>query len=187
MLLSSNGIKHKIQYLISPYIVDFYLPQRGIIIEIDGGIHKKKLSSDAKREMYLFSFGLIVVRHSNYANLKKVLKEIQMFDVLDKIHQRRFSEKISKINSLFSQRGYKNKPLDFDNMDTWIDVVTKSNKQLRKKHCTQNRVENYTKFAQIFTCDELTFYCDGIDHWCFYKRIKRMFRETACECEEIKC
>lgn len=57
----------KRQKVIHQYIVDFYIPSKSIIIEIDGEQHfledgKKK---DAIRDQNLYSLGYTVLRYSN--------------------------------------------------------------------------------------------------------------------------
>lgn len=55
------------QYVITPYIVDFYCADAGLIIEIDGFQHYDEAGRlyDQKRTAYLESFHLEVVRFTN--------------------------------------------------------------------------------------------------------------------------
>ena len=55
------------QKVISPYIVDFYIANPKIVIELDGSQHfeEKGLLSDQKRDEYLESLGIKVLRYSN--------------------------------------------------------------------------------------------------------------------------
>ncbi len=57
---------HKIDFdrqrVIGNYIVDFYIKQLGLIIEIDGSSHNSKAEYDKIREEYLTSLGLKVYR-----------------------------------------------------------------------------------------------------------------------------
>lgn len=57
---------HKIdldrQRIIGNYIVDFYIKQLGLVIEIDGSSHDDKQAYDKRREEYLISLGLKIYR-----------------------------------------------------------------------------------------------------------------------------
>ncbi len=56
------------QKVIGNYIVDFYCAQSKIVIELDGSQHFEDngIEYDAKRDEYLKSLGLTVLRYSNY-------------------------------------------------------------------------------------------------------------------------
>ena len=56
------GIDFDRQKVIGNYIVDFYVESLGLVIEIDGGIHKYQEEYDEIRSAYLESLGLIVYR-----------------------------------------------------------------------------------------------------------------------------
>ena len=63
------------------YIVDFYAPAARLIVEIDGGQHffDEHLRKDQKRDAYLSSLNLKILRFNNWQILKSlgdVLKEI---------------------------------------------------------------------------------------------------------------
>lgn len=55
------------QKAIGRYIVDFYIAQAKLVIELDGSQHYEDSgkSADAERDAYLNSCGLTVVRYSN--------------------------------------------------------------------------------------------------------------------------
>ena len=55
------------QKVISKYIVDFYIASSKIVIELDGSQHYEKsgIESDAKRDKFLNSLGIKVLRYSN--------------------------------------------------------------------------------------------------------------------------
>jgi len=57
---------HKIDFdrqrIIGNYIVDFYIKQLGLVIEIDGCSHDDKQDYDKQREDYLISLGLKIYR-----------------------------------------------------------------------------------------------------------------------------
>lgn len=76
-----NSLKFRRQHGIGPYIVDFYCPEMKIIIEIDGETHftDEQKALDSKREDYLRSLGLKIVRYTNdeiMKNLEGVLEDI---------------------------------------------------------------------------------------------------------------
>ena len=66
---------------IGKYIVDFYCPSRGLVIELDGSQHfeEKHETYDAERDSFLNSLGLTVKRYSNleiHRNFKGVCQDI---------------------------------------------------------------------------------------------------------------
>lgn len=62
-----EALKFRRQHGIGPYIVDFYCPERGVVIEIDGDVHagESEAVKDRQRESYLRSLGLRVIRYMN--------------------------------------------------------------------------------------------------------------------------
>ena len=50
------------QRVIGNYIVDFYIKQLALVIEIDGSSHDTKIEYDKQREDYLMSLGLNIYR-----------------------------------------------------------------------------------------------------------------------------
>jgi very-short-patch-repair endonuclease len=65
------------------YIVDFYCPAAKLVIELDGGQHYSEdgIREDKKRDNYLLSLGLRILRFSD----RKVFKNTE--GVMDKICQ----------------------------------------------------------------------------------------------------
>ena len=57
-----NGLDFDRQKIIGNYIVDFYCAEKGVVIEVDGSSHNNKQDEDAKRDAYLQSLGLVVIR-----------------------------------------------------------------------------------------------------------------------------
>ncbi len=57
----------KRQHPIEGYIVDFYIPQAKLVIEIDGSQHKstENVKADAERDEILNSWGIEVLRYPN--------------------------------------------------------------------------------------------------------------------------
>lgn len=75
------GLKFRRQHGIGSYIVDFYCPERRLIIEVDGDVHAAEIqrTKDLNRENYLKSLGLQVVRYTNdevINNLDGVLEDL---------------------------------------------------------------------------------------------------------------
>jgi len=63
------------QKRIGNYIVDFYCPEKKVVIEIDGCSHDRKGEYDFQRERYLESLGLTVIHLSDY-DVKKKMQEV---------------------------------------------------------------------------------------------------------------
>jgi len=59
------NLKFRRQHLIDPYIVDFYCPEKKLIIEVDGGTHIDNKIYDRYREEYLRSKGFQIIRFLN--------------------------------------------------------------------------------------------------------------------------
>ncbi|MBP5794939.1 MAG: endonuclease domain-containing protein [Alphaproteobacteria bacterium] len=59
---SKLGYRFVKQKPIGKYIVDFYCPEKQLVIEIDGWTHNHKIKYDQKRDEYLKSVGLHVLR-----------------------------------------------------------------------------------------------------------------------------
>ena len=74
-----DGAKFRRQDVIGGYIVDFYCPKAGLVVEVDGPIHDRTQDEDASRQRCLEGFGLRVIRFSNDAvltDLDRVLEAI---------------------------------------------------------------------------------------------------------------
>ena len=61
-ILKSLGIDYEFNYLIKRYIVDFYIPSKNMIIELDGFYHKKQKRKDMLRDSFLWRNGYKVHR-----------------------------------------------------------------------------------------------------------------------------
>lgn len=61
------GVKFRRQHGIGHYIVDFYCPERRLVIELDGESHSSDTAQDydRQRDNYLNSLGLRVIRFTN--------------------------------------------------------------------------------------------------------------------------
>ena len=72
------GLKFKRQIPIGPYIVDFLCPERGLVIEIDGGQHGEN-NGDEVRDAFLATQKLKVIRFWNndvMSNIDGVLTQL---------------------------------------------------------------------------------------------------------------
>ena len=72
----------KRQYVLGPYILDFYCVESGLVIEVDGRQHydEKSRDYDARRTAYIEQFGLQVVRVLNRDIHKNFPAVCQMLD-----------------------------------------------------------------------------------------------------------
>ena len=62
------NLKFRRQHVISPYIVDFYCHEIGLVIELDGSQHgtDDAVEYDAERTQFLEALGFKVVRYWNH-------------------------------------------------------------------------------------------------------------------------
>ena len=65
--LSKAPLRFHRQYVIGNFIVDFYCHKAKLVIELDGSQHyeAKGKAADEKRDVYLRSLGLNILRYSN--------------------------------------------------------------------------------------------------------------------------
>ena len=69
--LEELGVIHRVQYLIMwrrfkrAYILDFYLPEYQVCLEIDGSSHHHQYVYDQMRTNYLKEAGITVIRFKN--------------------------------------------------------------------------------------------------------------------------
>jgi very-short-patch-repair endonuclease len=75
-----HGLQFYRQKVIGNYIVDFFCHKAKIVIEVDGGQHFENpgLENDSKRDAYLQSLGLTVIRINNLDVLTNMDGVIQM-------------------------------------------------------------------------------------------------------------
>ncbi len=76
-----RSLKFHRQHGIGPYIVDFYCPDKGVIIEVDGDTHAagQQRVRDVQRDRYLRALGLRIIRYTNQEimrNLEGVLEDL---------------------------------------------------------------------------------------------------------------
>lgn len=79
-----DGYKFRRQHGIGKYIVDFYCPKRSLVIEVDGDTHstKEEIRYDQKRQRYIESLGIKVLRFTNediYERIDYILENIEDF------------------------------------------------------------------------------------------------------------
>ena len=72
-----HGYQFMRQKPIGAYIVDFYCSKLGLVIEIDGESHSGKFDYDMRRQQFLESMGLAVLRF-NDTEVKKDMDNVVM-------------------------------------------------------------------------------------------------------------
>jgi very-short-patch-repair endonuclease len=73
------GLKFRRQQPLGPFIVDFFCPEVGLVVEVDGESHRGREVYDARRTAALAVAGLVVVRLSNeevLAHPRRALRRI---------------------------------------------------------------------------------------------------------------
>ncbi len=73
------GLRFRRQHQIGDYIVDFFCPEYGLVVKLDGGVHDdvSRRKQDAKRDAYLRTSGYRVLRFPNH----------QVFDSIESVLQ----------------------------------------------------------------------------------------------------
>jgi isobutyryl-CoA mutase len=74
-----TGFKFRRQHVIDCFIVDFYCVKLGLVIEVDGDIHRYQKTHDEEREQRLKALGCTILRFANADieyDLPSVLKKI---------------------------------------------------------------------------------------------------------------
>ena len=74
------GFNFRRQKVIGPYIVDFYCPKLGLVIELDGSSHNTKYELDRQRDEYLHGLGLTVLHLNNSEILHHISKGLFAVD-----------------------------------------------------------------------------------------------------------
>jgi len=75
------GVKFSRQHGIGPYVVDFFCPERELVVEVDGDVYTntRQETKDQQRDLYLQSLGLTIIRYTNdeiFKNLDGVLEDL---------------------------------------------------------------------------------------------------------------
>ena len=63
------------QVIIGNYIIDFFIPELGLVFEIDGSSHNEKEEYDAERDNFMQSLNLQVIRISD-TDVKKNMESV---------------------------------------------------------------------------------------------------------------
>ncbi len=74
---SKLGVVIRRQVPILDYVVDFYIKELGIAIEIDGGFHKDNALEDGMRQARIEKLGVKFIRYSNEDILGKLPQVLQ--------------------------------------------------------------------------------------------------------------
>jgi very-short-patch-repair endonuclease len=107
--LSENSIKHHPQKVICPYIVDVFIPEKVLVLELDGEHHYKKIDQmtyDMDRDTLLMSLKLMVIRLKN-KDITFYFKSI--LDWLNKLPNRNIEKlcsRIGKHNKRYEEVGW---------------------------------------------------------------------------------
>ncbi|OJV48028.1 MAG: DNA methylase [Chryseobacterium sp. 39-10] len=80
------GIDFDRQRIIGNYIVDFYVKNLGLVVEIDGWVHETTQEYDEKRQRNLESYGLKVFRILNHDILQNVSVSIRDLEEFIIVH-----------------------------------------------------------------------------------------------------
>ena len=67
-----SGFHFRRQQIIAGFIVDFYCHAAGLVVELDGDIHKSQAEYDAERTRKLEEMGFKVIRFSNECVLSEL-------------------------------------------------------------------------------------------------------------------
>lgn len=77
---SQLGSEFEPQVVIRGWIADFWCPEKGVVIEVDGSSHKGREEADAFRDFIMSMMGIVVLRFTNsevFGSLPSVLKKIK--------------------------------------------------------------------------------------------------------------
>jgi uncharacterized protein (DUF1697 family)/very-short-patch-repair endonuclease len=85
------------QVIIGNYIVDFFIPELGLVVEIDGSSHDNKGGSDVERESYLRSLNLEVLHYTD-------LEVKKSFDFVSDSFQVAIKKRVVELSSTLSLR-----------------------------------------------------------------------------------
>ena len=81
------------QVIIGNYIVDFFIPELGLVFEIDGSSHDNKIEYDAERDNFMQNLNLQIVRIFD-VDVKKNMPNVYDF-ILETIRKREIELKFS--------------------------------------------------------------------------------------------
>jgi very-short-patch-repair endonuclease len=60
--VTRRELRFRKQHAIGPFVADFYCPAAKMVIEVDGATHDWRQDADDKRDAYMKSLGLKVIR-----------------------------------------------------------------------------------------------------------------------------
>lgn len=133
-ILSDMKIKYNEQYIIAPYIIDFYFPRKGLAIEIDGGIHRTNRNQvrDSKKDSYLFSMGIMVLRFTNEETPDKPLEAISNFRNLYAGDEKSLQNRICYVCYKYGMIGHNNTVFSFPRPSEYREIKEEFKRQMRK-------------------------------------------------------
>jgi very-short-patch-repair endonuclease len=82
-------IRFRSQRQFDYYIVDFLIPDRRLVIEVDGGYHRDTVTYDKRRQNYLESLGLRFIRITNQEVLTTDCESLRQAILTYKLHDLR--------------------------------------------------------------------------------------------------
>jgi very-short-patch-repair endonuclease len=100
--LRDAKIKFLREEIFPPYILDFVVPKRKIIIELDGSSHIGREKYDLMRDNYLKQYGFTIIRLSNKEAESWDVKQLLDFPIKPK--QQGFCKTQRIVNRLWRQR-----------------------------------------------------------------------------------
>jgi very-short-patch-repair endonuclease len=130
--LLSHNIHYQRQKVVGQFIVDFYLPKRNLIVEIDGKYHADRKEYDEMRENWLKTQGYIILRFTDNQVIDDVnfcVEQILCEQESSKKY-RACKERLAKING--------------------VSYKPKNNKYFFSK----SRIERAEKSARTFSCEK---------------------------------
>lgn len=80
-----DGLRFRTQHPVGRFILDFYCPERKLVVEVDGEIHDEQAERDQARTAHLEAYGYRVIRFRNdeiMNDLASVLDRIRTAAVL---------------------------------------------------------------------------------------------------------
>ncbi len=60
--VSRRELRFRKQHAIGPFVADFYCPRAKVVVEIDGAAHAYRQQADERRDAYMASLDLQVIR-----------------------------------------------------------------------------------------------------------------------------
>lgn len=96
--LEKRGIRYEYQKVIKNYIVDFFLPERHLIVELDGNSHNGREKNDEVRERDLRNLRYRIIRFKNEFFINKTQNCFDMIDTIPRVKRqsKTFPRKVVK-------------------------------------------------------------------------------------------